>query len=41
MAPKDDFDLTPAEQERIRTIELFMASEPEDGRRIRMSNPIG
>ena len=41
MAPKDDFDLSPAERERIRTIELFIASEPEDGRRIRMSNPIG
>ncbi|MFM7809983.1 MAG: hypothetical protein ACKPEA_18950 [Planctomycetota bacterium] len=41
MAPKDDFDLTPAERERIRTIELFIASEPEDGRRIRMSNPLG
>ena len=41
MAPKDDFDLSPAERERIRTIELFIASEPEDGRRIRMSNPLG
>jgi hypothetical protein len=41
MVPKDDFELTPAERERIRTIELFIASEPEDGRRIRMSNPIG
>jgi hypothetical protein len=41
MAPKDDFDLTPAERERIRTIELFIASEPEDGRKIRISNPIG
>ncbi|MBM4007936.1 MAG: hypothetical protein FJ292_10370 [Planctomycetes bacterium] len=41
MAPKDDFDLSPAERERIRTIELFIATEPEDGRRIRMSNPIG
>ncbi len=41
MAPKDDFDLTPAERERIRTIELFIASEPEDGRRIRLANPLG
>lgn len=41
MAPKDDFDLTPAERERIRTIELFIASEPEDGRKIRISNPLG
>jgi len=41
MAPKDDFELTPTERERIRTIELFIASEPEDGRRIRISNPIG
>lgn len=41
MAPKDDFDLTPAERERIRTIELFIASEPEDGRKIRIANPIG
>ena len=41
MAPKDDFELTPAERERIRTIELYIASEPEDGKRIRVSSPIG
>ena len=29
MAPKDDFDLTAAERERIRTIEMFLDSEPE------------
>ena len=45
MAPRDDFDLTPAERERIRTIELFLDSEPEErgmaGARIRLSNPAG
>jgi hypothetical protein len=41
MAPKDDFDLTPAERERIRTIELFLDSEPQDGRRIRFSSAMG
>jgi hypothetical protein len=30
MAPRDDFDLTPAERERIRTIQLFLDSEPEE-----------
>jgi hypothetical protein len=45
MAPRDDFDLTPAERERIRTIELFLDSEPEEGPggsvRMRFSNPWG
>jgi hypothetical protein len=45
MAPKDDFDLTPAERERIRTIELFLDSEPEErpggSVRMRISNPWG
>ena len=44
MAPKDDFDLTPAERERIRTIELFLDSEPEDGAngtRLRFSSAWG
>jgi hypothetical protein len=45
MAAKDDFDLTPAERERIRTIQLFLDSEPEErgiaGARIRFSSPAG
>jgi hypothetical protein len=45
MAPKDDFDLTPAERERIRTIELFLDSEPEErglgGARLRFSSAWG
>ena len=45
MAPKDDFDLTPAERERIRTIELFLDSEPEErglsGACLRFSTPAG
>ena len=40
MASKDDFDLSPAERERVRTIELFLDSEPEAGRRVRLRNPM-
>ena len=40
MASKDDFDLSPAERERVRTIELFLDSEPEDRRRVRLRNPM-
>jgi|GEM_PF-2657466 len=44
MAPRDDFELTPAERERIRTIELFLDSEPVEDRRgvrIRFSSAAG
>jgi hypothetical protein len=40
MPSKDDFDLSPTERERVRTIELFLDSEPEDGRRVRLRNPM-
>lgn len=40
MRRPDDFDLSPAEEERIRTIQLFLDSEPDRRGRMPLRNPV-